>query len=148
MAIDPSWANPVTTRSKIVLEIASELVAASGQRARQAKVVLRESASAGWSLALFGVTLEALGRATSRRLTLTLYLAMGWLVLIAVKPLAAALPGWGVFWLTAGGIAYTAGVAFYVASGVRYAHFVWHLFVMAGSACHVVAVLRYAGANS
>ena len=121
--------------------------------------VLRGTGSAGgawgwtlfaiiWSLALFGVTLEALGRATNRRLTLALYLAMGWLVLIAVKPLAVALPGWGVFWLTAGGIAYTAGVAFYTANGVRYAHFVWHLFVLAGSACHVVAVLRYAGADS
>ena len=55
------------------------------------------------------------------------------------------MPAWGLFWLTAGGLAYTAGVGFYMASRrVRYAHFVWHLFVLSGTACHFVAVLRYA----
>jgi len=69
---------------------------------------------------------------------------MGWLVLIALKPLADNVPAWGLFWLAAGGVAYTAGVGFYAARRMRYAHFVWHLFVLAGSACHFVAVLRYA----
>ena len=54
------------------------------------------------------------------------------------------LPGWGLFWLAAGGLAYTAGVGFYAASRLRYRHFVWHLFVLAGTACHVVAVSLYA----
>ena len=52
--------------------------------------------------------------------------------------------GPGLFWLIAGGVAYTAGIAFYAAPRVRYAHFAWHLAVMAGTACHFVAVLRYA----
>ena len=59
------------------------------------------------------------------------------------KPLLDAMPGWGLFWLVAGGLAYTAGVAFYAAPRLRYGHFVWHLMVLAGTACHFVAVLRY-----
>jgi len=53
-------------------------------------------------------------------------------------------PGWGLFWLVAGGVAYTAGAVFFMAERIRYFHFVWHLFVVAGTACHFVAVLRYA----
>lgn len=70
---------------------------------------------------------------------------MGWLILIAVKPLLAYLPTPSLLWLAAGGLAYTAGVGFLAAERVRYAHFVWHLFVLAGTACHFVAVLMYAG---
>ena len=73
-----------------------------------------------------------------------LYLAMGWLVLIAVKPMWERVPMWGLFWLLAGGLAYTGGVAFYAAKRVRYSHLVWHLFVIAGTVCHFIAVLRYA----
>jgi hemolysin III len=69
---------------------------------------------------------------------------MGWLILIAAKPLVAAIPPWGLFWLLAGGLVYTAGVGFFAAPRVRYTHFVWHLFVAAGTSCHFVAVLRYA----
>jgi len=68
---------------------------------------------------------------------------MGWLVLIAIKPLWNSVPAWGIFWLVAGGVAYTAGVGFYAADRLRYSHFVWHLFVLAGTACHFVAVLLY-----
>jgi hemolysin III len=53
-------------------------------------------------------------------------------------------PKWGLFWLLAGGIAYTAGAVFFMAERIRYFHFVWHLFVVLGTACHFVAVLRYA----
>ena len=75
-----------------------------------------------------------------------LYLLMGWLVLIAIKPLVASVPTAGLWWLVAGGVAYTAGVVFYATdSRWRYGHFVWHLFVMAGTACHFVAVYAYAG---
>jgi len=71
---------------------------------------------------------------------------MGWLVIIAIKPLWDVMPGWGMFWLVAGGLSYTLGVAFYVVDErARYTHFVWHLFVMTGSICHFFAVLYYAG---
>jgi hemolysin III len=97
-----------------------------------------------WGLALAGVVLTAAGGERYPKLRLCLYLAMGWLILIAVKPLWLRMPSWGLFWLFAGGIAYTVGVVFYAAKGVRYSHFVWHLFVIAGTACHFIAVLRFA----
>lgn len=97
-----------------------------------------------WSLAVAGVVLKAVGRVRHPTLSTCLYLAMGWLVLIAAKPLWLRVPPWGLFWLLAGGIAYTAGVAFFAARRVRYSHFVWHLFVLAGTACHFIAVLLYA----
>jgi hemolysin III len=78
------------------------------------------------------------------KLTTSLYLAMGWLVLIAVKPLWLRMPSEGLLWLLAGGIAYTVGVVFYAAKRVRYSHFIWHLFVITGTSCHYVAVLRFA----
>jgi hemolysin III len=98
-----------------------------------------------WGLAVVGVVLQSIGGAKYQRLSTILYLAMGWLIIIAVKPLWLNMPSWGLFWLLAGGAAYTAGVGFYAANRVRYAHFVWHLFVIAGTACHFIAVLRYAG---
>jgi len=97
-----------------------------------------------WGLALAGVVLTAVGGVRYPKLSTCLYIAMGWLVLIAVKPLWLRVPPWGLFWLLAGGIAYTGGVAFYAAKRVRYSHFVWHLFVITGTACHFIAVLRYA----
>jgi hemolysin III len=69
---------------------------------------------------------------------------MGWLALIAIRPLWLRMPVLGWLWLIAGGLAYTAGVAFYAAKRVRYAHFVWHVFVFLGTACHFFAVLWYA----
>jgi hemolysin III len=69
---------------------------------------------------------------------------MGWLVIIAVRPLWLHMPLSGLLWLLAGGLAYTAGVAFFAAERMRYSHFIWHLFVLAGTACHFIAVLRYA----
>jgi hemolysin III len=98
-----------------------------------------------WSLAIFGVLVETLGKLRFPKLSLALYLAMGWSVVIAIKPMWLLMPGWGLFWLAAGGVAYTAGVGFYVAKRLRYHHLIWHLFVMVGTACHVVAVMRYAG---
>lgn len=97
-----------------------------------------------WGLAIFGVVVKSMGGIRYHRLSVALYLAMGWLVVIAAKPLLLRVPNWGLFWLAAGGVAYTAGVGFYVASHrTRYAHFVWHLFVLAGTTCHFVAVLNY-----
>jgi hemolysin III len=98
-----------------------------------------------WLLAIGGIVAKSVGGARRwPRLSTTLYLAMGWLVLIAARPVWLEVPIWGVVWLAAGGVTYTAGVAFYAIPNVPYSHFVWHLFVLAGTACHVVAVRWYA----
>jgi len=97
-----------------------------------------------WGLALAGVVLKVVGGVRYPKVSTCLYLAMGWLVLIAVKPLLLNVPTSGLLWLLAGGIAYTAGVAFYASKRIRHSHFIWHLFVIAGTACHFVAVLWYA----
>lgn len=97
-----------------------------------------------WALAVAGVLFKTTLGMRWPRLSNAIYLAMGWLVVIAAKPLWTSLTPAGVAWLLAGGLAYTAGIVFYAAPRLRYAHFVWHLAVMAGTACHFVAVLRYA----
>lgn len=98
-----------------------------------------------WVMALVGIAAKSLGGMSWPRLSTTMYLAMGWIALIAIKPMWQLMPGWGLFWLLAGGLAYTLGVIFFVLDErVKYAHFVWHLFVAAGTACHGVAVFYYA----
>jgi hemolysin III len=98
-----------------------------------------------WGLAVAGVALKTLNRMSHPIISTSLYLLMGWLILIAVNPLYARVPASGLLWLVAGGVAYTAGVAFFAAdSRLRYSHFIWHLFVMAGTACHYFAVFWYA----
>jgi len=97
-----------------------------------------------WSLAAAGTLLKVLGGIRYNTFSTFVYLAMGWLVVIAADAVWTVVPGWGIFWLFAGGIAYTAGAAFFLAERIRYFHFVWHLFVIAGTACHFVAVLWYA----
>lgn len=97
-----------------------------------------------WTFAAAGIVLKALRGIRHRRLSTAVYLAMGWLILAAAGPLWHAMPVSGLIWLAAGGVAYTVGVGFYAVDRMRYAHFVWHLFVLAGTACHFVAVLRYA----
>jgi hemolysin III len=97
-----------------------------------------------WGLAAVGIVLKAVGRLRHPALSVCLYLGMGWLILVAVHPLWLRVPLAGLLWLLAGGLAYTAGVAFFAAKGMRYSHFVWHVFVLAGTACHFFAVLWYA----
>ena len=97
-----------------------------------------------WGMAVAGTVLKALGGVRYTTLSTWTYLAMGWLVVIAAKTVWTLVPGWGLFWLIAGGAAYTAGALFFMAERIRYFHFVWHLFVVAGTACHFIAVLRYA----
>jgi len=97
-----------------------------------------------WGLAFVGTLLKAVGGVRYTTISTWVYLAMGWSILIAAKTVWTLLPNWGLFWLLAGGIAYTAGAVFFMAERIRYFHFVWHLFVIAGTACHFVAVLRYA----
>jgi hemolysin III len=96
-----------------------------------------------WGLAVLGVVLKLVAPFRWRRLSIGVYVGMGWLAVVAIKPLWDALPPAGFAWLVAGGLAYTAGVAFYVNKRLPYGHAIWHLFVLAGTACHYVAVLRY-----
>jgi hemolysin III len=98
-----------------------------------------------WSLAAVGITLKTFGRLSQTWLSTGLYLVMGWLVLIAAVPLMQKVPLPGIELLVAGGLAYSAGVVFFVLdSRLRYAHAVWHGFVAAGTACHFFAVLGFA----
>jgi hemolysin III len=98
-----------------------------------------------WGLAIVGIFLKAFAGVRSEVFSVMLYLAMGWLCLIAAGPIISIVPAWGLVWLLAGGLAYTIGVVFYALDHrVQYCHFVWHLFVIAGTACHFVAVLGYA----
>jgi len=96
-----------------------------------------------WSMAAIGILLKSIGGIRYNTLSTIVYIAMGWLVVIAADTVWALVPQWGIFWLFAGGVAYTAGAAFFLAERIRFFHFVWHLFVIAGTACHVNAVLWY-----
>jgi hemolysin III len=97
-----------------------------------------------WLLAIAGTVLKVLGRLAHPWLSTGLYVAMGWLVLVAAVPLVDQLSAQGLAWLVAGGVAYTAGVVFFVLDGRwPYAHAVWHGFVVLGSACHACAVLSH-----
>src|SRR5438093_266796 len=94
-----------------------------------------------WALAALGVLVKATrGTARHKKFAMALYLGMGWLALIFIRPLALAIPWSAVLWLIAGGIAYTAGTLFFANERLRYAHFIWHLFVLAGTSCHFAAV--------
>jgi hemolysin III len=97
-----------------------------------------------WGLAVLGVTVKAVAGIRWPRLSTTLYIGMGWLAMIAIRPLWVRVPLAGWLWLIAGGVAYTAGIAFYAADRMRYGHFVWHMFVLMGTVCHFFAVLWYA----
>jgi hemolysin III len=98
-----------------------------------------------WIMAVLGIVLKVVDGVRHPRLSTTIYVVMGWVALIAVRPLWLRMPvsAWG--WVFAGGLAYTAGIAFYASDRrIRYGHFVWHLFVLAGTVCHFFAVLWYA----
>lgn len=97
-----------------------------------------------WSLAIYGIV-RTIARGTARPFEGTkLYLVMGWLILLVAGPVYERMDPWGLALIVAGGVAYTVGVVFYVAQGLRYHHLIWHLFVLAGSACHALAALWYA----
>ena len=93
-----------------------------------------------WALAVAGVVFKLFFTGRFRRLSTLLYVAMGWLVVVAIGPLVEALPAWTLALLVAGGIAYTAGTFFYHRPRLRYSHAIWHLFVLAGSVLHFAAV--------
>jgi hemolysin III len=94
-----------------------------------------------WALAVLGVIAKTTVGFRYPRLSTFLYLGMGWLIVIAIEPLRAGLDVSEIAWIGAGGLLYTGGVPFYVWKSRRYAHAVWHLFVLGGVACHFAAVL-------
>jgi hemolysin III len=98
-----------------------------------------------WTCAVVGVLLKSGGGFGFPRLSTAMYVLMGWTAVAFVKPMWHAIGTPGLAWILAGGLAYTGGVFFYARDRRRYHHFVWHLFVMAGTACHCVAVAGYAG---
>ncbi len=97
-----------------------------------------------WGLVVVGIVVEALPQQGNRVLSLAVYILMGWLVLVALKPLLEALPWAGFVWLLMGGLFYTGGVVFYLFDEkIRHFHGIWHLFVLAGSLSHYVTILFY-----
>lgn len=97
-----------------------------------------------WGLTIGGILFKLLLGVRLQVVSTLLYLGMGWLAVVAMRPLAAVLPGPGLVLLVTGGLLYTTGVIFYIWDRPRYHHALWHLFVLGGSTCHFLAVLRYA----
>ena len=96
-----------------------------------------------WGLALVGIIYKITAKTRYRLLSVLLYLGMGWLVLVAIKPMVISVAMPGLLLLLAGGLCYTLGLIFFVWRSLPYSHAVWHLFVLAGSICHFFAVLLY-----
>ena len=96
-----------------------------------------------WLLATVGLILTAVPATRHSRVSIVLYVAMGWLAIIAVRPILLHVPLPGILWILAGGLAYTGGLVFFGMHRLRYNHFVWHLFVIVGTVCHFFAVLWY-----
>jgi hemolysin III len=97
-----------------------------------------------WFLAIAGVLLKAIMRSDRESWWSTgLYLVMGWLVVVAARPMLDSISPLGIAWLVAGGACYTLGIIFFAWKKLHFNHAIWHLFVMAGSACHVVATTFY-----
>lgn len=95
-----------------------------------------------WGLAVIGTVFKlCVPPGRWEAVSIMLYLVMGWLAIVALKPLHAALATSGLIWMLAGGIAYTLGVVFYFWVSIRHHHAIWHVFVMLGSACHFFAVM-------
>lgn len=93
-----------------------------------------------WGIALAGMILKAFFLPRFDKLGTALYVVMGWLICVALKPLIENVSAAGLAWLVAGGLCYTGGVIFYLQNR-RFSHFTWHLFVLAGSLCHIIAVI-------
>ncbi|MDD3325278.1 MAG: hemolysin III family protein [Sulfurospirillaceae bacterium] len=97
-----------------------------------------------WILAIAGIAQEFLLKSAKRTISIIIYLAMGWLIVVATKPLLSILPESGFMWLLTGGLFYSGGVVFYVFDKkVRHFHGIWHLFVLAGSFCHFITMFFY-----
>lgn len=96
-----------------------------------------------WGLAIVGIIFKLFFTGRFDRLSVAIYVAMGWCGLVAIKPMMAALPTLGLWLLVAGGLAYTGGVIFYLLERMRYHHAIWHLFVMAGTTLHYFVILFF-----
>ena len=96
-----------------------------------------------WGLTVAGVVFKTMFVGRFRLVSTLLYLGLGWMCVIAIKPMIANVPTGGLIWLLAGGLAYSLGTIFYMWKGMRYHHAVWHVFVLAGTACHFQAVYGY-----
>lgn len=94
-----------------------------------------------WGLAAIGVTFKLFFCGRFKLFSTLVYIGMGWMAIFAIQPMLRQIPFSALMWLLAGGVAYTAGTVFYHNEKLRYSHAVWHLFVLAGSACHFVAVI-------
>lgn len=101
-----------------------------------------------WTLAIIGMVLKVASKKPHPMFSTILYLIMGWVILIVIKPFVTLVPMAGVLWLLAGGIFYTLGVVFFVLdSRFRYAHCIWHIFVILGTLCHAISIYWYAGGS-
>ena len=96
-----------------------------------------------WALAVAGIAMKLIAGHRHWWISMVLYLVMGWLAVVAAKPILTLVPLPGILLILAGGVAYSGGLAFFAAHRLRYNHFIWHLFVMAGTVCHYLAVLWY-----
>lgn len=96
-----------------------------------------------WGMALTGITLKLFFTGRFNLLSTLMYVFMGWLIIFAIKPMIAAMPPGGMTWLVAGGLAYTFGALLYAIKSIPYNHAIFHLFVLAGSICHFIAVYEY-----
>lgn len=99
-----------------------------------------------WGLTIVGIILKIFAMSKLKWLSIVVYLMMGWIILIAIKPLVAVVTSRFLIWILAGGLAYSLGIIFYVARKLPFHHAVWHLFVLAGSICHFFAMLSLMGA--
>ena len=96
-----------------------------------------------WGLSLAGILFRVLFGNRYRPVAVASYVLLGWLCVIAAKPILATVPAGALAWLVAGGLAYTSGVAFFASRRIRHGHAIWHLFVLGGSICHFFAVVLY-----
>jgi hemolysin III len=96
-----------------------------------------------WGLALGGVAFKLFFAGRFKLLSTLIYVGLGWIVVVAIRPLWHSLPLGGLLWLVAGGVFYTVGTVFYLGRRIPYNHAIWHVFVLAGSLCHFFSVLLY-----
>jgi hemolysin III len=96
-----------------------------------------------WGIAVAGILFRLVFGTRYRGVAVASYVALGWLCIVAIKPMLTLIPAGALAWLVAGGVAYTSGVFFFASKRVRHAHAIWHLFVLTGSVCHYLAVVLY-----
>jgi hemolysin III len=96
-----------------------------------------------WGIAVAGIVFRLVFGTRHRAVAVASYVALGWLCVVAIKPMLTLIPAGALAWLVAGGVAYTSGVFFFASKRVRHGHAIWHLFVLCGSVCHYLAVVLY-----